>query len=212
MQNHDAMRGMVDFSPQTLELIERSQTGKDPCVIAGLHLSNFDLAMQVAYLSGLKALAITLPELQGGYQWQFEMRKRIGMEIIPASMSAVREAVERVRSGSMVLTGLDRPLAETRYQPLFFGKPSHVPVHHILIALKAGAPIVIGAAMTQSDGRYIFDVSSPIQMRPYPDRKVEILRNAEAVLEVAEDLISKQPQEWAMFIPVWPDPGQLSNS
>lgn len=205
LQNPQAMKDMIDFTPSALELIEQSQTGRVSRVIAGVHTSNFDLALQASFLSGLRSLAITIADMPGSYQWQFEIRKRLGLEIIPASLNALKEGVHRLESGKMVLTGLDRPLAEVKHRPLFFGRPSHAPVHHIHLALRGNAPVVVAATHRAADGRYTFDVSAPIAMKPDPDRTAEILRNAEAVIEVAEEFIRKQPQEWAMFLPVWPD-------
>ena len=42
-------------------------------------------------------------------------------------------------------------------------------------------------------------------MIPHPDREQEILQNAERVLQAAEDMILRAPEEWVMFYPVWPD-------
>lgn len=205
LQNPQAMKDMIDFTPSALELIEQSQSGKVSRVIAGVHTSNFDLALQASFLCGLRSLAITIADMPGSYQWQFEIRRRLGLEIVPASLNALKEGAHRLQSGRMVLTGLDRPLAEVKHRPVFFGRPSHVPVHHIHLALHGSAPVVVAATHQAANGRYTFDVSAPIAMKRDRDRSAEILRNAEAVLEVAEEFIRRQPQEWAMFLPVWPD-------
>jgi lauroyl/myristoyl acyltransferase len=195
---------LIDFSPAVLELIERSRTGRAGVVAVGVHLSSFDFALRAATLRGLQGLVLTLPELPGAYRREFEMRQALGMEILPASVSALRQAVERLQAGGAVLTGLDRPQADPKYRPRFFGQPSALPVHHIYLALKAGVPVVVAAITAQADGRYHFRISEPIAMQPHPDRQTEMLRNAEAVLEVAEAYIRGSPRQWAMFQPVWP--------
>jgi lauroyl/myristoyl acyltransferase len=57
----------------------------------------------------------------------------------------------------------------------------------------------------QPDGRYTVIKSHPIEMEPHPDRQVEMLRNAEKVLSIAETLIRKVPYQWTISLPVWPE-------
>jgi lauroyl/myristoyl acyltransferase len=82
-------------------------------------------------------------------------------------------------------------------------------VHHIHLALRADVPIILMAAKSGPQGDYQLQISEPIYMESNPDRSLEILRNAGAVLSVAERYIRQVPQQWAMFYPVWP---QLSET
>jgi lauroyl/myristoyl acyltransferase len=61
------------------------------------------------------------------------------------------------------------------------------------------------AAFQQPDGKYHVMASEPIEMEQYPDHAIANLRNAEKVLRRAEDFIQMAPQQWNMFLPVWPD-------
>jgi len=57
-----AMQQRVVFTPEIDEVIERSRQGKYGVVIAGLHMSGFDLVAQAAAYRGLRGLALSLPE------------------------------------------------------------------------------------------------------------------------------------------------------
>jgi lauroyl/myristoyl acyltransferase len=103
-----------------------------------------------------------------------------------------------------VFTALDRPLAKTKYQPLFFGRASHLPVHYISLAIKAEVRVIVAASVWMPDRRYHFLISEPIYLTRYPDRQTELIKNAEAVLQVAESYIRQYPEQWSMFFPVWP--------
>jgi KDO2-lipid IV(A) lauroyltransferase len=205
------MQRLIVFSRQAEEMIVRtqrdpvSQHGSTGIVIVGIHLSNFDLVMQAAGALGLSVQVLSAAQPGSGYRWQNELRRQRGLEITPASITAVRQAVERLRSGGSVLTGIDRPIFDSKHRPRFFGRPACLPVHHIYLALKAKAPIYLFASILSSDGVYRISASDPIKMRPYSDRETELLRNAEAVLEVAESFIRQAPQQWSMFFPVWPE-------
>jgi lauroyl/myristoyl acyltransferase len=80
-----------------------------------------------------------------------------------------------------------------------------MPVAYIRLAIKAGIPVTVAAITRLPSGNYLIDSSDPIPMKPYPDLKTEMEKNAEAVLDMAERFILRAPQQWLMFYPVWPN-------
>lgn len=168
-------------------------------------MSSFDLALRAITLLGLRALALTVTEISGGPKWLLKIRRNAGLEILPANMNTLRHAIAWLREGGAVLTGVDRPIPASKYRPCFFGHPSTLPVHHIQLALRANVPIVMAAMIRQPDDSYQFMISDPIYMQHYPDRRTEIITNAEVVLKVAEDIIRQAPQQWSISYPVWPE-------
>jgi lauroyl/myristoyl acyltransferase len=200
----EATQRLIQLNPLARELIARPMFAERGLVIAGLHLSGFDLILQSICRQGLKALVLTIPDPRGGRLIEFEMRKRTGMNLVPASLSALRQAVKHLEQGGMLLTGLDHPVPDSKYHPRFFGHPSALPTHYISLALKARVPVVIMAAIYQAEGKYHVLSSEPIEMECDQDRGKEILRNTEKVLRRAEEFIRLAPQQWNMPQPVWP--------
>jgi lauroyl/myristoyl acyltransferase len=186
-------------------LLQRPKYAERGLVVAGLHMSNFDFILQAGFLLGANALVLTLPKIHGGYQQQFEMRRKTGMDLVPASLSGLKRSIEYLKQGGWVLTGMDRPVENPPFRPLFFGQPAALPVHHIYLALKARVPLQIGCALRLDDGSYRFNVSEPLEMKLCSDREEEILLNAEAACRLAEEFICKAPQQWSMSFPVWPE-------
>jgi lauroyl/myristoyl acyltransferase len=168
-QNIEAMLRLVHLDPPTEALLHRPKYEQRGIVLVGLHRGNFDFVLQGAGMLKLEAFLLTLPELAGGYQLQYELRRRTGMNLVPATLSNVRQAVEYLRAGGMVVTGIDRPENGMSYQPMFFNRPSALPVHHILLALKAKVPVQIACSLLEPDGRYRCSFSEPIEMQPYAD-------------------------------------------
>ncbi len=203
-QDPQALPKKVELSPRTLEVIERSRSRKAPAVLAGPHLSNFDLVLQVLARHGLETLVLSVPQPPSGYQMQNRQRTQFGMEAVPYSVAALRRATERLKSGGMVLTGVERPIPDHKYPVHFFGLPSMLPVTHVPLALNAGAPVIIIACHMRPDGSYLVDASEDIPMRAMSDRTAEITRNAEAILEKLAVLIRANPTQWLMYYPVWP--------
>ena len=207
IQDPDRLAAWVDIHPKAAEVIARHQNGKGSgLVVVGAHLSNFDLVAQSVARQGFKAQVMTLPDIDvSGYQWQNDLRRNSGLAITPVSLASIRQAYQTLAQGGIVLSGLDRPLAGSKYRVSFFGQPAQLPTFYVNFALKAKVPVVVAAANWRSDGKYHILLSEPITMQPLPDRDEEIIQNAERVLRVAEEFICQAPEQWLMFYPVWPE-------
>ena len=204
VQNPEATPRLIHLDGFARQLIERREFAERGLVIAGLHLSGFDLILQSICRQGLKAMILTIPNPQGGRLIEYEMRKKTGMNLVPASLGTLRQAVKHLEQGGMVLTGMDHPVPDPKFHPRFFGCAAALPTHYISLALKARVPVVIMAAIYQSDGKYHVQCSEPIEMECDSDREKEILRNTENVLKLAEEFIRLAPQQWNIPLPVWP--------
>lgn len=205
VNNPKASQCLIKPDAVTQELIQRPEYAERGLMLLGLHMSNFDLVLQAMCRRGLKAMALTIPDPQGGRRLEYEMRKRIGMNLVPASASTMRQAVRYLQAGGLVLTGIDRPVPQSNCRPKFFGRPSSLPAHHIHLALKSHVPVMVICAIMQPDEKYHVFASDLIEMQPHSDRETEILQNAEKVLNIAEGFIRQAPQQWVMSLPVWPE-------
>lgn len=202
--NFEATRRLIVFDSSFQQIRKRSEFEPRGLMIAGLHLSSFDLVMQWVCRDGLRPLLLTLPNPKGARQIEFEVRKKIGMNLLPASVGAFRQALRHLQRGGMVLTGVDRPVENPEVCPSFFGRPAALPVYHIFLAIKARVPVLLTASYRQPDGRYHVFASDPIEMDPCPSLDEAILHNAENVLAAAEVFIRRAPRQWAVPLPVWP--------
>ena len=196
---------LVDFDPAFEECIQRSQEGRQNQLLVFPHCSNFDLVGRAAALKGIRYQVLSFPRPQSGYQWQNDVRNFMGVEITPISNESLHQAAERLRGGGSVLTGADRPLNEAKYRPFFFGRAANLPTGYVRLALREKAPVIVIACIARPDGRYRAWASQPVIMKARDDPQAEILRNAEAVLEVIEGLVRQEPWQWSMFYPVWPE-------
>jgi lauroyl/myristoyl acyltransferase len=203
-QDFEATRQRIVFDSSFDSIAERSEFERRGLMVAGLHLSNFDLILQWLSRNGHRPLVLTLPNPIGGRRIEYEIRRQTGMNLIPASVGALRQALRHLGRGGMVLTGIDRPVQNPEVCPRFFDRPASLPVHHIFLATKARVPIVITATFLEPDGRYHVFASDPIEMDSYPNATEAKLRNAEKVLTAAEKFIERSPRQWAVPLPVWP--------
>ena len=205
IRKDQAARCLIILDPATRELLHRPEFGERGLVIVGLHLSNFDLVQQWLCGHGLRPMVLTLPDPQGGRRKEYERRKKAGVNLVPASVAALRQALRYLEQGGLVLTGIDRPVPDPKARPRFFGRPAALPMHHVFLAARAHVPVMVMVTNLQADGKYHVLTSEPIEMESHPDRNAEALQNAEKVLSVAEGFIRQAPQQWSISLPVWPE-------
>jgi len=205
-QNPEENKSVIDFSPTAMEMIEDVKKRHQPTVICGPHYGNFDLFGLTLARQGVPMMVLSVPNPQGVYSAQNEMRNQSGMNVRPIDMKAIRDAKKFLLEGNVVVTGIDRPVEDpqnAKYKPLFFGKPAAVPVFYTRFGLEDGVKMRVAYCARQSDGRYLVDCSAPIEMRQYKKLEEEYEQNAQAILSKAEKVIRKEPEQWLMLHPVW---------
>jgi KDO2-lipid IV(A) lauroyltransferase len=205
IEEQEAARRLIVLDEGAQALADRPEFESRGMIAVGLHMSGFDLVLQWLCMQGLKPLVFTIADPQGGRRVEFEKRRELGMNLVPASLQGLRHAAQHLQHGGLVVTGMDRPVPDRAVRPRFFGHPAALPMHHIFMALKARVPLRILAALYREDGRYHVISSPMIEMQHHPDREKEALLNAEKVLSTAEDFIKQAPDQWSVPLAVWPD-------
>jgi phosphatidylinositol dimannoside acyltransferase len=201
----DAINQWIVLDPLSHQIAQRPEFDNRGLIVVGLHLSNFDLVLQWLCKRGVKPLILTMPNPRGGRRMEYEMRKRTGMNLVPASVGGLRQALRHLQQGGLVLTGIDRPISNPIARPHFFGRPAALPMHHIFLAMKTRVPLVMMVTNFQRDGKHHVFASNFIEMDSYPNPKAGELRNAEKVLRQAEKFILRAPQQWSVPWPIWPE-------
>jgi KDO2-lipid IV(A) lauroyltransferase len=202
--NLQATDELIVLEASAKEMIPRLTSGEKGLMVVGLHLSNFDLVLQRLCQQWNQPMVLTIPDPQGGRRVEYEKRREIGMNLVPVSVSGVRQALRTLQQGGIVATGIDRPIPNPDATPFFFGRPAALPMHHIFLATRARVPVLIMAPIRRDDGKYHVLASDPIEMDDYPDREIGAIKNAEKVLNIAETFIRQAPEQWTMSLPVWP--------
>jgi KDO2-lipid IV(A) lauroyltransferase len=195
----------VEFDASAMQMIERSQKGEEGLVLVVPHTGNYELAGLAAAIRGGVGAALTNPEQPGGYKYHDKIRRDYGIQAMPASISTFKVAAQALREGRFVATGIDRPLPDAGHRPRFFGRPTAVPVHYVVLAMKANVPMMLAHTHRRSDGRQVVSASDPIPVENYGDRRTTIAANAERMLQMCEEIIKRDPYQWAMFFSVWPE-------
>lgn len=204
MDNPAEILKRVQFTPGFEQIIQKSLTRQQGIILALCHTGNPDLCGRAVILHGMPLFVITAPEEFGSYSLANQLRRQMKMESYPASMETVKKAIEHLRSGGVVATGVDRPFPDSHFRPRFFGRPAALPVGPVRMALRLKLPVYAIGGHQLPDHNYLMWASDAIEMEFSGDAEQDVLYNSERVLAEIEFRIREHPTQWAMFYPVWP--------
>jgi len=177
-------------------------------MLLGSHMSNFDLGgIALSYHTPLPPQALSLAEPAPGFEFVNALRESRGRgEITPITPDSLRHAIERLRGGGVVITGVDRPLAEGNEPVTFFGETAYLPTGYMRIPLIADC-LFMTVSFVYEPGRrggtYWVVGNPPMEVVRTGNRKEDVRVNVQRVLAQVEDFIRRAPDQWMVFKPVW---------
>jgi len=86
----------------------------------------------------------------------------------------------------------------------FFGRPAPFPAGVALLALRTGAAIVPGYALTRPDGKVDGYALPAIIPESTGDKDADARECMQRVARALEVFIARNPEQWYMFRPMWP--------
>ena len=205
LQNPEGMKALVMEDQKSQKLIQQSQKRSQGGFIVAPHISGFDLCLLALAYRGLYGQVLTYGQPTGGYQIQNDIRSHTHLDITPVSPEVHQQAIQNLRTGGFVITAIDRPIRRKGHMLTFFNRPSPLPAGHIRMALEAKVPVIVASASMDYSGIYHIDFSDPIPMIEHTDTTTTIKTNGEKILNVIEERIRKNPGQWLMYYPVWPE-------
>jgi KDO2-lipid IV(A) lauroyltransferase len=192
------------IEPHLIDEAKKAIKDEKGVMMVGAHMSAFNIMVLGLGVRGLPIKMLAFANPAGSYKVDNFIRRRYGLELSPITMASLKDAIRRLKSGGLVLTGIDRP--DVGGEPLeFFGTKVVMPVGHARLAISTGANLLMG--VTTRTGPAEYSVYGPPLIKPEitGDTDRDVLNLAQRVLRFMEDQIRARPDEWLMFFPVWPD-------
>ena len=169
------------------------------------HMSNFDLLGLSVGVQGLPIQMLSLANPRAGFHLLNYLRIKAGFEVTPITPESLRAAIRRLKSGGIVLTGVDRPIPEDRELIEFFGRPAYLPIGPVRLALMTGALVIVGSCYYEAGQGYGLKVTEPLEMIRTGDRRRDLMTNVRRVVDILEQHVRACPEQWMMFHPFWPE-------
>ncbi len=200
-------RPPVRLTDDTHRFIDQAvKTGRG-LFLVGSHTSNFDLAgiAMMQYLpKPVQVLSIANPT--SGYEFMNQMRTNDNGFVTPITPASLRDAIQRLRDGGIVMTGGDHPVAGGNNPVTFFGRTAYLPTGYMKIPLMTDA-LVITLANYYDGEAYTIVGNRPMELEHTSDRAHDIKTHAQRVLSQMEAFIRRAPDQWMVFDPIFANDG-----
>lgn len=200
-----ALERVCKIDNQAMRAVEGTLSSGKGLVYVGGHCAGFD--QMILRIGGLDypLIGLSYADPSGSYVVQNEIRKRFGVRLEPISMGALKNAIKHLREGGLVGTMVDRRDDEHGEELMFFGRPAKMPTGHARLAIRIGTELRVGGTTLLSDEVYLGREWGVFDPKDYSENDEGVRRLAQDVLNTIEDNIRKNPSEWIMFFPVWPE-------
>jgi KDO2-lipid IV(A) lauroyltransferase len=205
-REQEVLEAAVHIPPDVWDRIDQARQRGKGVIIVGIHTGNFDVALLALATQrrDTQVLGIAAPP-GGGFDLMDHMRTSKGVHLTSIGVSALREAIERLRAGGIILTGVDRPVNDEGYWVEFFGRPSPLPTGHVRLALKTDAVVLVASAHRDMRGVNVIRTSPALEMVRVGGLDEDLQINMRRVTAWLERFIRIRPEQWGMFVPVWPE-------
>ena len=125
--------------------------------------------------------------------------------------NAARPAMRALRRNEYLGVVADRPTPGEGVEVSFFGRRAHVPAGTARLAIRTGAPIIVGGAIRNRDRTYTVIGYPPIYTDGDRSPNVSVEGITQAVMSNIEVMIRRRPDQWYMFRPMWPEHSNRRN-
>jgi KDO2-lipid IV(A) lauroyltransferase len=177
--------------------------GRGALILTG-HVGAFDLMGQVLHDRGYKLTVVTgRTTARFLFDAVTYLRRARGMELVEATPSGVRRAIQAVRRGECAVFVSDRDFFQNGRPVTFFGRETTLPPGVARIARDTGATVVpvFGERLPNGHG---INIEPGFKIPKTDDIDEDIRVGLNRVAEILERAIARMPDQWVMFQRVWP--------
>jgi KDO2-lipid IV(A) lauroyltransferase len=173
-------------------------------ILATGHLGNFELVAQMMVARSVKARILVEPlQPAAVFRHVTRLRESQGLKLVPADMGGLKESVQSLRRGEVVVVVCDRDIQGNGMKMKFFGDETTLPSGAVALSLRTNAPIVPVFTTRGNNGLFNVHIEQPLTPLSAETRQTSLETNLERLVAVIEDYIRQYPDQWAVLQPVW---------
>jgi KDO2-lipid IV(A) lauroyltransferase len=173
-------------------------------ILALPHLGGWEWAARWLNVQGWDVSAV-VEELDDGelYEWFIQLRRSLGMQVIPLGPHAMAEVASALASGRIMCLLADRDISGSGVEVEFFGERTRLPGGPALMALRSGAPLLPTAVYFR--GRRCHAViDPPLETERRGRLREDVARITQDLARAMERHIRRAPDQWHLLQPNWP--------
>lgn len=200
-----AERVLAEVDVHGAEHLARAAEGGHGVIVCTAHLASVSFVGQVMPALGYRITgvleAIQPPELADFFAG---LRSALGARMLPLSPTAVREMILALRRNEVLGLVTDRDVTGSGACVTFFDGQVTFPDGAASLALRSGAPILIGVCTRKAGGRFDAWFSALPEVPLTGDRRQDVVTLTQAIARGLEYHIASHPEQWTVFQKRWP--------
>ena len=201
----------AETSYEGVEHLERALAAGKGVIMALPHLGGWDFGGAWFASVGRYPLTVVVepvepPEL---LTWFTELRRSVGLEIVPLGPGAATAVMRRLRDGGVVGLLSDRDILGTGVEVEFFGERTTLPSGPATLGLRTGAAILPTAVYFTGRRGHHGVVRPPVALERTGGFREDIARVTQLLANELEALIRRDPSQWHLLQPNWPSDREL---
>jgi KDO2-lipid IV(A) lauroyltransferase len=175
-------------------------------VMSSAHFGNIEI---VLYAMLMRGVAITIPaervEPPELYDYLTSLRMSKGLKLIPVD-GPMLELFRTLRRGGVAGIAGDRNVTEGGTVVEFFGAPARLPDGHVHLALRTGAPLILGFSRRLDRDTFQARFWPHFRIPDEGSDEERLAAGMDYAVRGMEEAISACPQQWVVTVPMWGDP------
>lgn len=187
------------------ENVEAALAAGKGIVMTSAHLGNIEVVLYAMLLRGLNITIpverIEPPEL---FDYVTRLRTSKGLNLIPVD-GPLLPLLRTLKKGGVAGLAGDRDITRAGQVVLFFGRPARMPDGHVRLALKTGAPLVLGFSHRNPDHTYQAQFLPPYTPPSNGTDEERVTAALAYVIEQIEQAIARAPEQWTVTVSIWED-------
>lgn len=191
-------------------MVEAVRAGKG-CVLVTAHFGRIELLNHfLATFELPTSLPVERLRPERLFALVCRLRAHKGVHLLPHD-AGIRPWLRAIGSGHVVALFAEWDPSGTGVPVRFFGREARFPPGPAFLALRTGAPLVIGYDLPgEHPGTARADVDAPLVLERSGDMDADVRAATQQIASHFERRIQEHPERWVMFHDVWP--GDVSES
>lgn len=179
------------------DLLERAVAAGRGVVVAAGHVGNWEIGAAAVAARGVPMDVVVARQRNRLFDERLTgARRSLGMEVIPRGQ-APRRVLESLRSGRVVGIMGDQDARRAGIFVDFFGRPASTARGAAVLALRAGALLVLGVAIREPGSRARYSVHfEPVEVEPTGRLDEDVWALTQAYTHRLEAYIRRYPEQY----------------
>lgn len=203
--------GEINIRINGMEHIQDTYKRGKGLVLITCHLGPWELGGHIFKNLDIPALAI-YKRYSSALMRRFIQRHRApGLNYVAVGEGISKKCMKQLRSGGALCALGDIPFGEVGVTVKLCGRNAKLPRGPVLLAYRAGSPVIPGFVLREGPGNYVINMENPIYPSTFQSRDIkrhgneEVIELVQQVADVITRYVRNYPEQWCRFDNVWED-------